>query len=215
MSYEIVHLDEIEEITDGRCAFRPVRHHLGISSFGVNVWTGRAAGDRIINEHDEAGEHEELYLVLGGTAAFELDGERREAPAGTFVFVKPGVKRTAFAEEAGTSILALGGMPGKAYVASGFEVWAPMTPLYQAGQYAEAAARGRELVEEHPEYPEPLYNLACCESLAGRPADAIAHLRQALERSGDRSGDLREWAKADTDFDPIRDEPEFKELVGG
>jgi quercetin dioxygenase-like cupin family protein len=210
VSYEIARLDEIEEITDGRCPWRPVRHHFGISSFGVNVWTGRAAGDRIINEHDEAGEHEELYLVLGGRAAFELNGERRDVPHGAFVFVEPGVKRTAFAEEAGTSILALGGMPGKAYQASGFELWAPMTPLYQAGRYAEAADRGREVVEAHPEYPEPLYNLACCESLAGRPADAIGHLRRAFERSGD----LREWAKTDTDLDPIRDEPEFKELVG-
>jgi len=77
MSYKIARLNEIEEITDGRCPFRPVRLHFGISSFGVNVWTGRAAGDRIINEHDEAGEQEELYLVLSGRAAFELDGERR------------------------------------------------------------------------------------------------------------------------------------------
>jgi tetratricopeptide (TPR) repeat protein len=215
MSFEIVRLDEIEEITDGRCPFRPVRHYFGISSFGVNVWTGRAAGDRIINEHDEAGEHEELYLVLDGRAAFELDGERRDAPTGTFVFVEPGVKRTAFAEEAGTSILALGGLPGKAYVASGFEVWAPVTPLYRAGEYAEAADRSREVVEANPEYPEPLYNLACCESLAGRSGDAIRHLGQAFERSGERAGDLREWAKTDTDFDPIRDEPEFKELVDG
>ena len=143
MSFEIARLDEIEEVTDGRCPFQPVRLHFGISSFGVNVWTGRAAGDRIINEHDEAGEQEELYLVLGGRAAFELDGKRQDAPAGTFVFVEPGVKRTAFAEEAGTSILALGGMPGKAFVASGFELWAPLTPLYQAGQYAEASDRGR------------------------------------------------------------------------
>ena len=47
MSYEIARLDEIEEVTDGRCPFRPVRLHFGISSFGVNVWTGRAVGDRI------------------------------------------------------------------------------------------------------------------------------------------------------------------------
>ena len=124
MKYAITRLEEIDEITDGRCPWRPVRHHFGISSFGVNVFTGHAAGDRIINEHDEAGEHEELYLVLSGRAAFELDGERQDAPAGTFVFVEPGVKRTAFAEEPGTSLLALGGMPGKAYVASGFEVTA-------------------------------------------------------------------------------------------
>ena len=58
-------------------------------------------------------------------------------------------------------------MPGKAYVASGFELWAPLTQLYRAGQYAEAADPGREVVEAHPEYPEALYNLACWESLAG------------------------------------------------
>jgi len=213
MSYEIARLDEIEVITDGRCPWHPVRHHFGISSFGVNVWTAPAAGDRIINEHDEAGEHEELYLVLGGRAAFELDGERRDAPTGTFVFVAPGVKRTAFAEEAGTSILALGGMPGKAYEASGFEIWAPIAPLYHAGQYAEAADRFREVVEAHSEYAQPLYNLACCESLAGRPEAAIGHLRQAFERS-ERSDDLREWARGDSDFDAIRDLPEFKALVG-
>ena len=211
--YAVVRLGEIDEITDGRCPFRPVRHHFGITSFGVNAWTGHEAGDRIINEHDEAGEHEELYLVLGGRAAFELDGERLVALSGTFVFVEPGVKRTAFAEEAGTSILALGGMPGKAYEASGFEIWAPIAPLYHAGQYAEAADRFREVVEAHPEYAQPLYNLACCESLAGRPEDAIGHLRQAFERS-ERSDDLREWARDDSDFDAIRDLPEFKELVG-
>ena len=75
--------------------------HFGITSFGVNTWTGKSAGDRIINEHDEADEHEELYLVQQGRATFELDGERVDAPAGTLVFARPGVKRTAFAEEAG------------------------------------------------------------------------------------------------------------------
>ena len=52
--YKIAHLDEIDELDDGRCTWRPVRHHLGITSFGINAWTGRAVGDRIINEHDEA-----------------------------------------------------------------------------------------------------------------------------------------------------------------
>ena len=57
-------LDEIEEISDGRVPWRPVRHHFGIASFGINVFTGKEAGDRIINEHDESDDgHEELYLV--------------------------------------------------------------------------------------------------------------------------------------------------------
>ncbi len=211
--YAAAHLDEISEISDGRCPSRPVRLHFGITSFGVNAWIGREAGDRIINEHDEeeVGDgQEELYLVQCGRARFELDGERVEAPASTFVFVRPGVSRTAFAEEPGTTIIALGGTPGKAYEPTGFELWAPLGPLYQAGEYAEAADRGRELTEAHPEYPGLLYNVACCESLAGRTNDAIEHLRLAIERS-DQS---RSLAAEDPDFDPIRENPEFKQLVG-
>jgi tetratricopeptide (TPR) repeat protein len=208
--YTVAHLDEIDEITDGRCPWRPIRHHLGIMSFGVNAWTARETGDRIINEHDEADDNEELYIVQRGHATFDFDGERVDAPTGTLVFARPGIKRTAFAEEPGTTIIALGGTPGEAYQPDGWEIWAPLNPLYEAGKYAEAADRGRELVEAHPEYAGMLYNLACCESLAGRPADAIKHLRLAIDRS-ERS---RAYAKGDSDFDPIRDEPEFKELVG-
>ncbi len=211
--YALVHLDEIDELDDGRCPWRPVRHHFGITSFGVNAFTGRDAGDRLINEHDESQEHdlqEELYLVQRGRATFELDGERVDAPAGTFVFVRPNVKRTAFAEEPGTTIVALGGTPGKAYEASGFEIWMPFNPLYEAGKYAEAADSGRDLIEAHPEYAAPLYNLACCESLAGRTGDAIEHLRLAI----DRSERFRAFAADDSDFDPIREEPAFKELIG-
>ena len=208
--YAVAHLDEIDEQNDGRQPWRPIRHHFGITSFGVNSWTGRTAGDRIINEHDEAEENEELYVVLQGRAVFELDGERVDAPAGTLVFAEPGVKRTAFAEEPETTIIALGGTPGEAYEPDGWELWAPLNPLYQAGEYAEAADRGRELLEAHPQYPTLFYNVACCESLAGRTTDAIEHLRQAIEMS-ERS---RALAKDDSDFDPIRDEPAFKELIG-
>jgi tetratricopeptide (TPR) repeat protein len=210
--YAVAHLEEIDEISDGREPWRPVRHHFGITSFGINVWTAHEAGDRIINEHDEAeaeGGDEELYFVQQGRAVFELDGERVDAPAGTFVFVPRGVKRTAFAEEPWTTILAVGGVPGKAYQPAGWELWAPIRPLYEAGEYAEAADRAQELAKAHPEYPALLYNLACCESLAGRTDDAIEHVRQAI--AGYEP--LRELAKGDSDLDPIRDEPAFKELV--
>jgi tetratricopeptide (TPR) repeat protein len=210
--FEIARLDEIDEVSDGRCPWRPVRHHFGITSFGINAWTARDAGDRIINEHDESDDgNEELYFVVHGRAAFELDGERRDARAGTFVFVRSDVKRTAFAEEAGTTVVAVGGVPGRAYEVLGWELWAPLRPLYEAGEYAEAADRGRELVEANPQYATLLYNLACCESLAGRTTDAIGHLRQAI----DRSEQSRSYAKNDPDFDPIRDEPAFKELIDG
>lgn len=211
--YEVAQLDEIEEISDGRCPWRPVRHHFGITSFGVNAWTAAEAGDRIINEHDESepDSDEELYLVLRGRAAFQLDGENVAAPAGTLVFARAGVKRTAIAEEPGTTVLALGGTPGKAYQPDGWEIWAPLNPLYEAGRYAEAADRGRELLEAHPDYAGVHYNVACCASLAGRAADALEHLRRAI----DLSERFRAHAEDDSDFDPVRGEPAFGELVGG
>lgn len=211
-NYAVARIDQIEEMTDGRCPWRPVRFHFGIASFGVNAFTGREAGDRLINEHDESQENdlqEELYLVQQGRATFELDGERVDAPAGTLVFAPPNVKRTAFAEEPGTTIVAVGGVPGKAYEAHGYELWMPLHHLYESGEYSEAADRGRELIEAHPEYAGPLYNLACCESLAGRTGDAIKHLGLAV----DRSESMRAMAAGDSDFDPIRDEAAFKELV--
>lgn len=215
MSYDVAPLDQLEEIQYRECVLRPVRHHFGITAFGVNAWTGHAAGDRLIPEHEEEDENspEELYAVVRGHATFELDGERHDAPAGTLVFVRPGVKRTAFAEQPETSILALGATPGRAYVPAGWEIWAEP---YDAGDYAEAADRARGMIEAHPEYASKppyavlFYNVACFESLSGRPTDALEHLRQAL----DLSDDLRELAKSDSDLDPIRDEPAFKELVG-
>jgi tetratricopeptide (TPR) repeat protein len=91
----------------------------------------------------------------------------------------------------------------------GSAAWAPVHPLYEAGRYAEAADRGREVLEAVP-HPRVFYNVACCESLAGRTAEAIEHLRQAIEGWEG----CREMAKQEPDFDPIRDEPAFAELVG-
>jgi hypothetical protein len=123
------------------------------------------------------------------------------------------VKRTAFAEEPGTTIVAVGGVPGKAYEPVGWEIWRPLHPLYESGQYAEVIDRGRVLIEA-TEYPEPLYNLACCESLTGRTSDAIDHLRLALDGTDRYRERLRSLAANDSDFDPIRDDPEFQELIG-
>ena len=211
--YTVARLDEIDEISDGRAPWRPVRHHFGIKAFGVNAWTGKEVGDRIINEHDEAEEHdqqEELYFVHSGRARFELDGESVDVPAGAFVFAKPGVKRTAFAEEPATTIVSVGAQPGAAYEAHGYEAWSQLHPLFAAGKYDEVADRGREVLEANPEYAGVAYNVACAESLAGRKEDALEHLRMAVERSDQ----LRKLAADDSDFEAIREEPRFKELVG-
>ncbi len=113
-----------------------------------------------------------------GRARFELDGERLDAPADTLVFVRPAVKRTAFAEEPGTTIIALGGTPGKPYEPTGYEIWAPLAPLYQEGRYAEPLTEGGA-IEANPGYPMCSTTWRV-ESLAGRSDDAI-------DTSGSRS----------------------------
>jgi quercetin dioxygenase-like cupin family protein len=209
--YSVSRFDSIGEIDDGGAPYRPVRHHFGIASFGVSSFTGRKTGDRIINEHSEEDDQEELYLMLQGRATFELDGERVDAPAGTLVFAEPGVKRTAFAEEDGSTIVVVGGKPGKVYEVLGFEAWAPFHPLYEAGDYAEAADRARGVIEAYPEAFGAFFYLACCEARAGRVDDAARHLRHAIEQS-ER---LRGLARRNPDLDSIRDRPEIAELLAG
>ena len=209
MSYRVATIDELQDIGYRQeTHMRPVRHHLGISAFGTNAWTAAREGDRLMPEHEEDEGSEELYVVLRGRARFEIDGDTVDAPEGTLVFVPPEVNRTAFAEEAETTVLAVGSNVGKPYEARGWEVWAEFQTAYEAGDYASVIDRGREVLEASG-YPLPLYNLACCEALTGRKEDAIAHLRVALEG---RPG-LRDLAKQDTDLDSLRDEPAFRELV--
>jgi len=210
-AYSVAHLDDIEEFSDVGCHYRPIRHHLGITAFGATAWTAHAAGDPVINEHDEGDPtaDQELFLVLRGHAVFELDGDRVDAPAGTLVFAPPRTRRSASAREEGTTIIALEGTPGRAYEARGWELWAPLAPRYAAGEYAEVAERLRALVAVNPQYPMLFFNLACCESLCGRTSDALDHLRHAIGMSEE----FRASARSDSDLDPIRDEPAFKQLI--
>jgi hypothetical protein len=73
------------------------------------------------------------YVVLRGRARFEIDGDAVDAPQGTLVFVRPGANRTAFAEEAGTTVLAVGSKVGQPFDVGGWEVWAEFHPAYEAG----------------------------------------------------------------------------------
>ena len=89
-------------------------------------------------------------------------------------------------------------------------VWDEVHPLYAAGEYAQAADRGRELLEAHPDDGRLLYNLACCEALVGRKEDAIEHLRRAI----DVAEPCRDSPPATPTSIAIRDEPAFADLIG-
>jgi Tetratricopeptide repeat len=203
--FETAHLDDLDRF-GGEFDTIPVRIPLGIAAFGVNAYGSREAGGHVIEEHDElgagAGRHEELYVVLAGRATFTVGGEELDAPAGTLVFVRdPATRRSAVAAEPDTTVLVVGGTVGKPFAPSPWESWLEALPFYDAQDYDAAAAVLERALAAHPGNPNVLYNLACCEALAGRLDPARAHL---LEADG---GDprVRDWAAGDPDLDAVRD----------
>jgi quercetin dioxygenase-like cupin family protein len=221
--YEMTSLAEIRTVEDNRRPtedesrrWHQVRHHFGISAFGVNAFTADAG--QLIGEHTESQQgngQEELYIVLSGHAAFVLDGVERDAPEGTFLYVEPGVKRGATAQAPATTVVVVGAKPGQAYEVSNFEMFAPAWALYEKGEYAAAADLALPLADTDPS-ALILYNIACVESLAGRHDAALEHLQRALSFP-DQPGmveRLRKLAREDKDLDAIRGEPGFPELDG-
>lgn len=127
-AFKVAHVTAIPspvEPEPGSYDWKPVRHHFGIGSFGVNANIANA-GDWVIGEHTEveasATRHEELFAVMSGHAVFTVAGEEVDAPAGTLVYVPdPEVMRSARALEDGTTVLAIGAEPGIAFTVSAWE----------------------------------------------------------------------------------------------
>jgi quercetin dioxygenase-like cupin family protein len=211
--YATAQLDEIAPVDDGRGSpFRAVRHHFGIRTFGVNAMVAAVAGDGLLNEHDESEPEsgEELYVVIAGHATFEFDGHAEDAPSGTFVHVAAGTKRTAFALEAGTTVLAVGAGPADApYEVTGWELFAPLFPLFESEEHAEGAERGRQLIASSPSYSALFYNTACFEARAGQAKQAIEHLRRAVEIAPY----LLDLVREDEDLASLHGDPRFEEML--
>jgi tetratricopeptide (TPR) repeat protein len=218
MSLAVTRLDDLDRIPVGETGllWRPIRRRLEIEAFGINAWTAAEPGEEVVEHHDEtgsgSGKHEELYVVVRGRARFQLDDEEFDAPVGTCVFVRDRtVRRGAYAEEPGTTVVALGGKPGEVFEVSPWEHYFAAIPLSQAGDHRAAAEVIRVALERSPDNPPVLYNLACAECLAGDTEAALEHLSRAVV------ADARcaEWARDDADFDAVRDDPRFVALVAG
>ena len=124
--FEVIALDDVPSGYDRGpevAELKPVRHHLGISAFGVNARIADEAGQALVLPHDERENgplgtdgHEELYVVLRGRAVFRIGRHEVDAGAGTLVFVRdPTLVRSAVAMEAGTAIIGVGAPPGRAF----------------------------------------------------------------------------------------------------
>jgi hypothetical protein len=201
----IVHIDDLELIPvgDRGLQWRPIRSHFGIRAFGTNAYTAEV-GDEIVEEHTEQTYgHEEMYVVVRGRATFTLDGEEVDAPAGTIVHLPdPAVKRTAVAQEPGTTVLAVGAKPGEAFQPSAWELGFRATQM----EPAEAVAYVEEHMGEYPDTAATHYNLACFRVLAGDREGALDELARAFEMEPDK---VQKWAEGDSDLDSIRDDPRY------
>src|SRR5262249_39452026 len=85
-----------------------------IPTFGAHVFVADRADQVLVEEHDEQKSgQQELYLILDGSAWFELDGEETRVERGDALAVTdPGVRRRARALTAGTTLLVVGATSG-------------------------------------------------------------------------------------------------------
>ena len=212
--YQVAHVDELEELPitnpNGTFVLRPVRRRFGITAFGTNAYTGDT-GQRVIEEHHERDNHQEMYVVLRGRATFALGDGEVDAPAGTIVFVQPGTRRGAIAAEDRTAVLAVGAKPGVVFEPSAWEDIFVANAYADKGDLEGARALIATALEKRPDAWQGYFNAACLEARSGDPERAFDYLRRSIELEPE----AREYAQKDPDFDSIRDDARYTSLVAG
>ena len=168
-----------------------MRRPLGIDAFGINAYTAVAAGDHVIERHTEATlGHQEVYVVIAGHATFTVDGADIDAPNGSVVFIRdPLLQREAVAVAAGTTVLAIGGVPGT-HSPSAWEWYFGAEQYRESRNYEAALELLTDGLERFPDNPAMIYSIACWEAMAGNTDAAIASLTTAFELNPDNVG----WA---------------------
>jgi mannose-6-phosphate isomerase-like protein (cupin superfamily) len=109
----IKRIDELASIHHG--AVKLAGDELGVQSFGLQVMDF-PAGFADYPEHDHSHDgQEEVYVVLEGSAEFEVGGKRMLADAGTLLRVDPESRRKLTAGPSGVRVLAIGCTPDGGY----------------------------------------------------------------------------------------------------
>ena len=82
--------------------------------------------------------------------------------------------------------------------------------LDSLGKHKEAILSHEKAIEIDPESANAYYNLACCYALQNNLEKSLEKLSQAINLDSQ----CREDAKTDTDFDQIRSDRRFQDLIG-
>ena len=127
--YSVKKIEDMEAVF-GK-AFKRARAELGVESFGLQV-LDLPPNLTQYPEHDHAADgQEEVFIPIRGTGAIEIDGERFPIDPGTMVRVGPEAKRKLYSGEEGMRVIAVGGVPGKAYEAPDVSTLGAPDPLTQ------------------------------------------------------------------------------------
>ena len=111
--YAAKSIDEMESIHGG--AVKLAADELGIESFGMQV-LDFPAGFEHYPEHDHSADgQEEVYVVLRGSAEFEIDSVRVPIDTGRIIRIGPSSRRKLHPGQSGVRVLAIGCVPGGAY----------------------------------------------------------------------------------------------------
>jgi quercetin dioxygenase-like cupin family protein len=113
-------------------SFKRARAELGVTSFGMQVIDFPPETKRY-PEHDHAhDDQEEVFVVMSGRGAIEVDGERVELTPDVMIRVGAEAKRKITTDGEPMRILALSGKPGGVYEPSPNSKLGTPDPLAQA-----------------------------------------------------------------------------------
>jgi mannose-6-phosphate isomerase-like protein (cupin superfamily) len=111
--FKLKRIDELATINHG--AMKLAADELGVQSFGLKV-LDLPSDFADYPEHDHAhDQQEEVYVVLEGSAEFEVAGERVGVDVGGMLWVSPDSKRRLVPGPCGVRILAIGCTPSGSY----------------------------------------------------------------------------------------------------
>ncbi|MEA2474293.1 MAG: hypothetical protein QOE06_2208 [Thermoleophilaceae bacterium] len=128
--YTAKRVDDMEAVYGG--GFVRARAELGVESFGMQVLRFPPNADQH-PEHDHSEEgQEEVYVVLSGRGEMVVDGEAIALEPELMVRVGPGARRKITTGDEPMRLLALGGVPGKAYEGPEVTELGSPDPLAQA-----------------------------------------------------------------------------------